>query len=140
MFWASGFHPRLFYFIGGFMSINTIKIDDVEYVRKDQISEKAELNSAGLEYKIVRTNSAGVFAGYLKSLKGKQAVILNSRRLWRWAGALTLSELAEQGTSKPSDCKFSCVVSEETLTEAIEILSVSKKGQKSIQGVQEWKL
>ena len=39
----------------------TIKIDDVEYVRSDAQVKSEPVD--GMEYKIVRTYSAGVFAG-----------------------------------------------------------------------------
>jgi len=115
----------------------TIKIDEVEYVRKDSLLEKSEsLN--GLEYKIVRTQSAGVFAGYLESRNGQEASMRKVRRIWFWAGASSLSQLAEEGTKKPEDCKFPCEVDKIELTQVIEVLSVTKKGQKSIQSVKVW--
>lgn len=46
----------------------SIKIDNVEYVRKDSIGVAACLH--GKPYVIVRTLSAGVFAGYLESRIG----------------------------------------------------------------------
>lgn len=46
------------------------------------------------QYSIIRTYSAGVFAGYIKTRKGKEAVITNARRLWYWSGAASLSELS----------------------------------------------
>lgn len=33
---------------------------------------------------IVRTYSAGVFAGTLKSRDGKEAVLTEARRIWYW--------------------------------------------------------
>ena len=36
-------------------------------------------------YVIVRTYSAGVFAGTLESRKGKEVVLSAARRLWYWA-------------------------------------------------------
>ena len=48
-------------------------------------------------YVIVRTYSAGVFAGYLKERNGREAVLLNARRLWQFFSA-SLSELAQSGT------------------------------------------
>ena len=89
-------------------------------------------------YKIVRTYSAVVFAGYLKSLKNKEAVLLNARRLWYWDGAASLSQLAMEGVSKPHNCKFPCEVSEVLLTEVIEVLAVSKKAKDSIDSVPVW--
>jgi hypothetical protein len=87
------------------------------------------------EYKIVRTRSAGVFAGYLAEQDGLEVVLLRARRLWYWSGAFSLSQLAIDGTSKPKECKFPEEVSKIVLTEAIEILDVTEKAQKSIQGV-----
>lgn len=89
-------------------------------------------------YCIVRTYSAGVFAGYLESRNGKEVVMTQVRRIWYWSGAASLSELAERGTSKPNDCKFPCAVSRIELTEAIEILNVSESARKSIEGVPVW--
>ena len=73
-------------------------------------------------YVIVRTFSAGVFAGNLKSRKGQEVVLTNARRIWYWAGAATLSQLAMEGTSKPKECKFPCPMKEVVLTQAIEII------------------
>ena len=90
------------------------------------------------KYVIVRTYSAGVFAGYLVSRKGKEVELRDARRLWYWDGAASLSQLAEDGVSKPENCKFPVEVKEVILTEAIEILSVTKKAQKSIKDVKVW--
>ena len=90
------------------------------------------------KYVIVRTYSAGVFAGNLESRKGKEVVLLNARRLWSWQGAASLSQLAVSGTNKPSLCKFPCEVSRVELTEAIELLDVTKDGESSIKAVPIW--
>jgi hypothetical protein len=89
-------------------------------------------------YVIARTYSAGVFAGTLVSKKGKEVELKNARRLWYWDGAASLSQLAVDGVSKPQNCKFPCEVTEVLLTEAIEILAVSKKAKKSIAEVKVW--
>jgi len=91
-------------------------------------------------YVIVRTCSAGVFAGTLVSRKGKEVVLKNARRLWYWSGAASLSQMAVDGTSKPDQCKFPVEVPSVTLTEAIEILPVTKEAQKSIASVPVWKV
>lgn len=90
-------------------------------------------------YVIVRTYTAGVFAGNLVARKDKEVTLSNARRLWYWKGAASLSQLAESGTSQPNSCKFPETVSQIILTEAIEILSVSDKAQKIIQEVPVWK-
>lgn len=96
-------------------------------------------NSKASNYKIVRTYSAGVFAGELVSRKGKEVVLRNVRRLWRWEGAATLSQLAQSGTVAPGNCKFPEPVTSIVLTEAIEILDVTDKARKSIEGVPVWR-
>jgi 5-formaminoimidazole-4-carboxamide-1-beta-D-ribofuranosyl 5'-monophosphate synthetase len=118
--------------------IETIKINEIEYVRKDQLSQKAD-SLDGLNYVIVRTYSAGVHAGYLESREGKEVVLLKSRRIYQWYGAATLSQLAQSGTSEPEKCKFPESVDKLILTEAIEILDVTKKAKETIDKVAVWK-
>lgn len=91
------------------------------------------------KYVIVRTYSAGVHAGILKSRNGREVVLENARRLWYWDGAATLSQLAVDGTNAPKKCKFPCEVPEMLLTEAIEIIPTTEKAHKSITGVFVWK-
>jgi hypothetical protein len=87
---------------------------------------------------MVRTYSAGVFFGVLKSRKGKEVVLTDARRVWQWYGAASLSQLAMEGTSNPGDCKFPCAVKEITLTEAIEIIPMTDRAIKSLDGVAIW--
>lgn len=89
-------------------------------------------------YVIVRTQSAGVFAGELESRSGQEVVLLNARRLWYWNGAASLSQLAVDGTSDPKGCKFPCEVPRVELLQAIEILDVTDKGRASIKEVAVW--
>ena len=88
--------------------------------------------------KIVRTQSAGVFFGTIKSRNGKEAVLTNVRRLWYWSGAASLSQLAQSGTSAPGKCKFPEAVDKITVTEVIEILNVTPQAAKSIDAVPIW--
>jgi len=60
----------------------TIEIDGVTYVKEGSKSAKKKKN---MEYKIVRTYSAGVFAGYIESRNGREVVLRDARRLWYWA-------------------------------------------------------
>lgn len=91
------------------------------------------------DYVMVRTYSAGVFAGTLQSRDGKEVVLTDARRIWYWAGAASLSQLATDGTSRPNDCKFPCPVAQVLLTEVIEIIPITKEARASIAGVKEWK-
>jgi len=90
------------------------------------------------KYVIVRTYSAGVFAGELESRKGQEVVLTNARRIWYWDGAASLSQLAMEGTKKPENCKFPVAVNRVELLQAIEILDVSEAAKKSIESVPIW--
>lgn len=117
--------------------INEIEINGVTYIPKGSVVQMAP-NMDGMEYCMVRTYSAGVFAGYIESRDGKEVVLRNARRIWRWAGAASLSQLATDGTSSPSECKFPVAVDKVILTEVIEIISITKKAKESIEGVPVW--
>ena len=117
----------------------SITIDGVEYVPKGSIQTASPAKKlAGKKYVICRTYSAGVFAGYLESRKGQEAVLRNVRRIWYWAGAASLSQLAMEGTSKPSECKFPCEVDRVELLQVIEILDCTDKALKSLTSVPIW--
>ena len=90
------------------------------------------------KYVIVRTYSAGVFAGVLTSRNGKEVTMSNARRIWYWDGAASLSQLAQEGTKKPQNCKFPCPVDEILLTEAVEIIPCTAAAQNSIESVPVW--
>lgn len=113
--------------------MDTITINGVEYVKKND-DECIE------NYFIVRTHSAGVFAGYLESRSGREVILTQARRLWYWEGAASLSQLSVEGVGKPDRCKFPVKVPRVILLEAIEILPVSEKAKASIDGVPIWKI
>ena len=114
------------------MSSNEIEINGEIYVKVGSI-EKPSGN-----YVVVRTYSAGVHAGYLKSREGKEVVLENCRRLYYWNGAATLSQVAGEGISKPDECKFPAPIAEITLTEAVEVIPCTDKAKSIIEGVGEW--
>ena len=90
---------------------------------------------------IIRTYSAGVHYGQLvseeKSEGGYHVVLENSRRIWKWAGANSLSELATLGTSNPEECNFSISVKKIKLL-AIEVISMTDVAITSIDNVANW--
>ena len=90
-------------------------------------------------YCIVRTYSAGVFAGTVVRRDGKEVTLEKARRLWYWDGASSLSQLAMEGVKKPDNCKFPCEVERILLTEAIEILPCTAEAIASIAAVKVWK-
>lgn len=91
------------------------------------------------KYVIVRTYSAGVFAGEMESRNGQEVVLLNARRLWYWEGAASLSQLAMEGTSLPKGCKFPVAVNRVELLQAIEILDTTPAARASIEAVPVWR-
>ena len=111
---------------------DVVEINGEDYVRK------AALEPSDDNYCIVRTYSAGVFAGNLAERTGKEGTVKNARRIWYWDGAASLSQLAVEGTKTPENCKFPCAVPEVILTEIVEILPCSKVAEKSIKAVPVW--
>ncbi len=118
----------------------TISIDNIEYVRADSVSgEKYAEDTDGKQYCIIRTYSAGVFAGYVEKREGKEVTLLNSRRLWRWYGA-TLSQVSMEGLLKYSECKVPMMEKRKILPDSIEITPCTEKARKSIEGCPVWKM
>lgn len=78
------------------------------------------------QYVLVRTYSAGVHIGTLMEHKGKEIVLLNAKRIWRWRGANTLSEVSQNGIDKEFT-RISEMVPSIFLSEAIEIIPCSEK-------------
>jgi len=123
------------------MEKQEIVIDGKEYVLKESIKQntKAQPNKKGMEFCIVRTYSAGVFAGYIDRKKNKpENVVYEAIRLWQWFGA-SLSQVANDGFVDESKCKIPETVSEVSLTNIIEVLVCTEKARKSIQGIKRWK-
>lgn len=94
------------------------------------------INFAEGTFCIIRTYSAGVFAGNLKERIGREVLLENAIRIWYWNGAFTLSQLAVEGTKKPSDCNFAVPVKQIILTEVIEVIPCTPQAEKSIKGVE----
>lgn len=80
---------------------------------------------------IVRTYSAGVHFGYLRYRNGKEVGLERSRRIWRWFGAWTISEIADSGLDI-SRSKIAAPVSV-VLTEAIEIIDCTDQAVKCLE-------
>jgi hypothetical protein len=112
--------------------MNEIIVNGITYIPKNETILK--------DYFVVRTYSAGVFYGQIEKREGKEVTMRNARRLWVWYGAASLSQLAVDGVSRQNECKFPCVVDTVLLTEAIEIIPLTKKALESLNGVPIWKV
>lgn len=94
--------------------------------------------------KIVRSYAAGVFFGEIVSERHEASGLVvemkNARRVWRWAGSASLSQMAQSGVSKPGECKFPEPVDRVVLMNVVEILDVSEESLKILSSVPVWKM
>lgn len=90
-------------------------------------------------YVIVRSSSAGVFAGFLKKHKGKKVVLNNCTRIWKWDGAATISQLAITGPMRQQNCKFSMLTPTHIVLGVIEIIPTTKSAFTQIRNTPVWK-
>lgn len=88
---------------------------------------------------IVRGKDSGVFFGEIAERNGQEVLMKNVRRLWYWDGAASISQLAQEGTVRPENCKFTVTVDEVQVLDAIEIDKCSDKAVENIEAVAEWK-
>lgn len=92
---------------------------------------------------IIRASRAGVFFGTLKDKSytpaGTEVELENSRRIWYWKGAASLSQLATEGVKEPESCKFSVVVPQHMVEQVIEIIPCTEEAIKSISSVRVWR-
>lgn len=91
---------------------------------------------------IVRTNKAGVFFGTLADFDvvNRIAELHNTRRIWYWDGAASLSQLATEGVKKPQNCKFTVTVEQMQVMEVIEIIPCTNEAIDNIESVKVWKI
>ena len=92
---------------------------------------------------VIRSYGAGVFFGTLneaEKCEDKYTVeLLNCRRLWRWFGACSVTQIAIDGTKDPERCMFTMVEDSIIVSSVIEIHRATPKAIKIIEGVKEWK-
>lgn len=91
-------------------------------------------------YVLVRCDRAGVHFGVLVRTNGNRFVSLReSRRIWSWCGAFSLSEIAEDGVNVADErTKLSRVQREIDLHDAIEVALVSEPVVQQLCKVRAW--
>lgn len=120
---------------------NVIIINGEEYVKKSEVTNNTLAQEVdGMKFVCVRTFSAGVHCGYLKEHKGKEVTLINAIRVWSWAGACSLSELATLGSKNIGGCKYTVTVPEILLTEAIEIIPMTEAAKTQMEGAKRWQM
>jgi len=93
---------------------------------------------------LVRSYAAGVHFGQLESEQftaaGKVVVLKNTRRVWQWSGAASLSQMAVEGVKSPEKCKFSVLVPENEIVGVIEVMPLTEAAITNLKSVPEWKV
>ena len=92
------------------------------------------------QYYIIRCNRAGVFFARIRERNGDEAILEDCRRLWYWAGAASLSQLAIEGVKSPRDCKFTITVPTMTVLGVIEVIPCTEEAEKNIKAVPTWRI
>lgn len=118
------------------MAKQELEFDDIFFETDGDTQSKDKYSS--LPYVIVRTESAGVFAGYLRAKKGAEVRLLNARRIWYWEGAATLSQLAMGGSTCPDKCKFPPEMGEVVLLGVSEIIKTTRVAKEKIEATWIW--
>jgi len=120
-----------------------IVIDGTIYVPKGtENMTMSKPNTKGMEYCIIRTYSAGVWAGWINTkIKDMCQEVYDARRLWSWWSEFTLSALAMHGgkEGKEKDNKYAMPVPKVILKEVIEIIPCTEKAKKYIEGKENYK-
>lgn len=89
---------------------------------------------------IVRGRYSGLFFGTLAERNGSEVRLTDVRRLWYWSGAASDFQLAVEGVKKPNECRFTMVISEIEILDAIEVLPCTDDAVKSLSAVAIWKI
>lgn len=89
------------------------------------------------EFVIIRTYSAGVWAGKLKQKSGNEVILTEARRMWQWKAkeSISLSGCAKYGIDEANSRIAPAL--DLTWLEAIEILPMTDVATKSIMGAKD---
>jgi len=85
------------------------------------------------KYVLIRSYASGVHAGVLEEydMTTRHVVLKDTRRIWYWEGAFTLSAVAQNGIKEG---KLSIQQPELIVTQVEEIALFSPEGEKNIRG------
>lgn len=110
---------------------------------KKKATRRSKPKAKKQEYVIARCSQAGVHAGYLVSTNEHHTVLRDSRRIWYWSGAASLSEIAVYGMNqaKSQTSKIAAPVKEVRLRDSdiCELISCSDDGRASVEGSPVWR-
>ncbi len=83
------------------------------------------------KFVLIRTYSAGVHVGTFVSRDGQTIILKDARRVWRWRGANSLSELSLNGATMDYT-RISEPVPEITLLDAVEAIPCTDKARENL--------
>jgi len=109
------------------MSIDKIKINEVEYIRADSISSKPK-NFDGMDYCIVRSHDQGIMCGYVESINGRTVTLQQARQIWRYDSTFVLPDVAEHGMRNVDNAQLSVAMTQPAIMlEACGVLTCTEK-------------
>ncbi len=121
-------------------AVGEILIGDRSKESADKPGVGSKLDQAFVGRKVmVRTYSAGVHFGELIEKAGQQAILKDSRRVFYWTKACSLSQLSQEGSGDIDKCQIAMVVPEILLDRIIEVIPLSKVAEKQLFGANVWK-
>lgn len=119
------------------MNIDDMKLGDLKRITAMMGGSCAGSTSPLIgQHVLVRTYSAGVHVGILKAKDGENVLLENARRVWKWTGAFTLSEVSQSGIDKTGS-RMAVAVPLIELPNANEIIPTSEKARASFEKIHE---
>ena len=120
----------------------------IKEILKDEITGVTEtvntsddLSSSFIGKKVmIRTFSAGVHFGTLRAKSNQQVILDDSRRVYSWQKAASLSQLAMEGSKSIEHCKIAMTVKELLLDRVIEVIPLTEIAINNLYGAKEWKI
>ena len=123
-------------------TLSEVSINGIMYVPKGTVENQLVQNSEGLKAVLIRSYAVGVHFGYLKkeefTSSGKVVTLINTRRVWYWDGAASLSQMALEGVTKPDNCKFSVILPENEIVNVVETIPLTEKACNNLYQVKIW--
>lgn len=112
----------------------TIKIDEVEYVRKDCAGPSKSVE--GYEYCIVRSQLQGVMCCYVESVNCRMVKLHQARQIYRYDSTFVLPDIAEHGPRDASKMMMSVPMSQPAyMLEACGVLVCTAKAADMLRSV-----
>ena len=93
------------------------------------------------KFSLVRMDRAGVFFGHIEEVDDKHIVMTNVRKIYYWAKAACVEQLAVDGEGDTRNAKYTIRVDRLMMMDkAIQIFECTDKATKSLNEVPEWKM